>query len=87
VSQESRDFPLSGFPHGRVVALPSTGGPSIENTAEPYFLRTWLEYDSELERRSRAISNGDRLLGLLLVFAVSGAFWTGVGLLVERLLK
>jgi len=49
------------------------------------FLRSWLEYDSELDvgkRRGRI--NWGALLGLVVTAGISASFWTGVGLMVAH---
>lgn len=53
-----------------------------------HFLRTWLEYDSQVDKAQPGKGiNWHAILGLMLVVGVSAGFWTGVGLMVTRLLK
>jgi hypothetical protein len=53
-----------------------------------HFLRSWLEYDSELhEGRTRRGLNWYPIVGMVVTVAVSAAFWTGVGLMVMRFWK
>jgi hypothetical protein len=52
------------------------------------FLRTWFEYDSEMqEARPQKGINWSVILGMAVVITVSAGFWTGVGLLTARLWK
>jgi hypothetical protein len=53
-----------------------------------HFLRSWLEYDSELdEAETRRGFNWYPVLGMILTVGVSAGFWTGVGLIVTRFWK
>jgi hypothetical protein len=52
------------------------------------FLRTWFEYDSEMqEARTQKGINWSVILGMALVITVSAGFWTGVGVLTAHLWK
>ena len=57
------------------------------NPGDMQFLRSWLEYASELDGDgvARGRVNWGALLGLTLAVGVSGGFWTGIGLLIARL--
>jgi hypothetical protein len=53
-----------------------------------HFLRSWIELDAQKSPTgSGRRINWGKVLGLMLVVAVSGGFWTGVGLLVVRFWK
>jgi hypothetical protein len=81
------------FPHIVVRNLqPRTSAiPPITSTEQPsdlHSLRTWLDYDPEFhEEVLEHTLNRWTVLGILLVIGTSGAFWTGVGLLINYLLK
>jgi hypothetical protein len=52
------------------------------------FLRSWLVYDSQMDDVGpRGRINWNVALGMLLVLSISAGFWTGVGLLIAKLLK
>jgi hypothetical protein len=80
----SRIFPLFGSgndaePNQNSWKL-SAGG-----AGDAQFLRTWFEMDSDFDA-SRRINRGT-IIGIVIVFAISGGFWTGVGLLASRLFR
>src|SRR5579862_1907111 len=53
-----------------------------------HFLRTWLEYDSQVDKApSGKGMNWYAVLGLMLVVGVSAGFWTSVGLIVTHFWK
>ena len=53
-----------------------------------HFLRTWLEYDSQVEKaRPRGGVNWYAVLGLLLIVGVSAGFWIGVGMIISHFWK
>jgi len=53
-----------------------------------HFLRSWLEYDSEMEESGpHQGMNWYPVLGMLLVVGVSAGFWAGVGFMVTRFWK
>jgi hypothetical protein len=59
---------------------------SPEKFRDMQFLRSWLEFDSELDdTRPRARVNWNAVLGLMVVVGVSAGFWTGVGFLIANL--
>ena len=89
MSSKAKLFPLSS------TGQFSCGMPTQEAWGEPpadsqdaKFLRSWLVYDSVTEgdtgtnRSARSIA-----LGLLVAFAISASFWTGIGLIVTRVWK
>jgi hypothetical protein len=52
------------------------------------FLRSWLVYDSQMDDVGpRGHINWNVALGMLLVLSIGAGFWTGVGLLIAKLLK
>jgi hypothetical protein len=57
---------------------PSSYGPELG------FLRQWLQDD---ESTVKNCINWGAISGLALSFVVSGAFWTGLALIVERVWK
>ena len=60
----------------------------IDNASDVHVLRSWYEYDSQAEQHSaRGRFNWNALLGIVVVVAVSSAFWAGVGMLVARIWK
>ena len=60
----------------------------IDNAGDVHLLRSWYEYDSQAERRSaKGRFNWNALLGVVVVVAVSSAFWAGLGMLVARIWK
>jgi hypothetical protein len=58
---------------------------SAEGAGDAQFLRTWFELDSDLDA-SRRINRGT-IMGIVIVCAISGGFWTGVGLLASWLFR
>lgn len=61
---------------------------SMEALPQPIYLQTWFENDLDLEEELSGHGlNRWTVLGLTLVVVTSGAFWTGVGLLVSHWLK
>ena len=88
---------LQLFPHTstrearlRIVAR-GPGGALLETFQNVSTLLFWsrdavdlgFEADEDTEERS----NWDLFLGFLVVLAVSGGFWTGLGLLIARLVR
>lgn len=72
--------------HTRTNELPPT--PTNDSTLESRLLRTWVEYDPEFDEDSLGHPlNRWTILGIALVVITSGAFWTGVGLLINHFLK
>jgi|GEM_PF-4840662 hypothetical protein len=52
------------------------------------FLRSWLVYDSSIERsRTPGRFNWNAVLGLALMAAVSAGVWAGIALLIARLVR
>jgi hypothetical protein len=80
----SRIFPLFGS-HKRAESDQNSWNPSAEGVGDAHFLRTWFEIDPDFDARRRL--NRGTVMGVLIVFAVSGGFWTAVGLLAARLLR
>jgi hypothetical protein len=63
-------------------------GATTSRFPDIHFLRTWLEYDSQVEKSgSRRGINWYAILGFMLVAGVSAGFWTGIGLIVNHLWK
>jgi hypothetical protein len=59
-----------------------------ENSADLQLLRAWIDYDPEFHEEVLGHAfNRWTVLGIVLVIGTSGAFWTGVGLLINYLLK
>lgn len=75
------------FPHIVVRNLqPRTSDLSITaagQSSESQLLRTWVEYDPEFDDTLAQPLNRWTILGIVIVIATSGAFWTGVGLLIN----
>lgn len=68
-----------------VIETPSADSP--QGFRNMQFWRSWLEFDSEQadQRSSRSRLNWNVVLGLVAVAGISAGFWTGVGLLIARL--
>lgn len=78
----SKLFPVARTNDAELAKAP----PLPVSSPETNFLRAWFEYDSGLgnpEHRHR----WGTLLGVVMVVGISGGFWTGVGLLIARLLR
>lgn len=80
------------FPHITVRnLLPRTSKlptPTSDSTSESQLLPTWVEYDPEFDEDSFAHPlNRWTILGIAIVIATSGAFWTGIGLLINHLVR
>jgi hypothetical protein len=64
--------------------LPTT----TSDSSSEQVLRTWAECDPELDDDVLAHPfNCWTILGIAIVITTSGAFWTGVGLLINHFLK
>jgi len=62
--------------------------PTSDRSSELQLLRTWAEYDPEFGEDSLGHPlNCWTILGIAIVIATSGAFWTGMGLLINHFLK
>jgi hypothetical protein len=62
--------------------------PTTDGTSESQLLRTWVEYDPEFDEDSPGHPlNRWTILGIAIVVATSGAFWTGMGLLINHFLR
>lgn len=58
-----------------------------DNSSEQ-FLRNWVDYDPDFDDDVLAHPfTCWTILGIAIVITTSGAFWTGVGLLINHLLK
>jgi hypothetical protein len=70
----------------RVIRLQAIREPwsAAGYTTESGFLRSWIK-NEDGEQRER--TNWGAIYGLALSLVVSAGFWTGVGLLVERVWK
>ena len=80
------------FPHIVVRNLgsrtPDISPTSTADSSTELFSRPWAEYDSELDDDVLAHPfTGWTFLGIAIVITTSGAFWTGVCLLINHLLK
>lgn len=81
------------FPHIIVRNLPSrtdavSPATSNDGPSESQLLRTWVEYDPEFGDETLGHPlNRWTILGIAIVIATSGAFWTGMGLLINYWLK
>lgn len=81
------------FPHivvrnlqARTSAVPPIT--SAEPSSDSQLFRTWVEYDSEFQEEMLGHTlNRWTILGIVLVIGTSGAFWTGIGLLINYWLK
>jgi len=70
------------------IKVQNQGNAPIDGASEVHLLRSWYEYDSQAERRTaRGRFNWNAVLGIVVVVAVSSAFWAGVGMLVARIWK
>ena len=68
------------------VKVHNANGSVPENFGDMTFLRSWLEFDSEAgEKRSRSGLNWNAILGFAVMLGIGAGFWTGVGLLIARL--
>ena len=85
VSQRS---PHSTNPLNLRVSFKAPWSDGPENFQEMQFWRSWLEFDSQLDRRrSKSRVNWNAIFGLALTAGVSAGFWTGVGLTIARLVR
>lgn len=79
------------FPHPVVRNLQSRTpevSPATHSPSELEMMRTWVEYDPDCDDQILGHPlNRWTILGLAIVIVTSGAFWTGVGLLINRLLR
>jgi hypothetical protein len=80
------------FPNIIVRNLPQRANelptPTADVTSESPLLRTWVEYDPECDEDSLGHPlNRWTFLGIAIVIATSGAFWTGMGLLINHFLR
>jgi hypothetical protein len=80
------------FPHIIVRKLRQRANefptPTTDGTPESQLLRTWVEYEPEFDEDSLGHPlNRWTVLGITIVIATSGAFWTGMGLLINHLMK
>lgn len=80
----SRIFPLLGSRKDPGTSQ-NSWNLSAEGTGDTQYLRTWFEIDSDLDATRRI--NSGTILGIVIVFAISGGFWTAVGLLASRLFR
>jgi hypothetical protein len=70
------------------IKVQNQGNARIDSAGEVHLLHAWYEYDSQAERRTaRGRFNWNAVLGIVVVVAVSSAFWAGVGMLVARIWK
>lgn len=72
----------------RVVVSQPGIAPSPENFDNIQVWRSWVEFDSQVERRRpRSRVNWDALLGLTMTASISLGFWAGVGVLAAQIWK
>ena len=77
--------PIAGI-HESEVDSPRHDSRQTANWENARLFRSWLVYDSGVQRRRRGI-NWHLLLGLSLAVVLSVAFWVGVAVLVWDLVK
>ena len=79
-------FPLSST-EAILKRLPAKiAGEMPANVEDARFLRSWLVYDSEIQRnRTTGRSNRSIALGLTVAICLSAFFWTGIGLMLARM--
>jgi hypothetical protein len=71
-----------------IRVLIDDGSIAPESLGNIRWLRSWFEYDARaMEPRSGKRLNWNAMLGLALMLGISSAFWTGVGLMVSRMVK
>jgi hypothetical protein len=71
-----------------IRVLIDDGSTASQNRRNIQWLRSWFEYDSRArEPRSGRRLNWNAMLGLGLMLGISSAFWTGIGLMVSRMVK
>jgi hypothetical protein len=62
--------------------------PTTDSTSDSPLLRTWVECDPEFDEDLLGHPlNRWTILGIAIVIATSGAFWTGMGLLINHFLR
>lgn len=78
------------FPH-IVVRNMHPRAPEVSpapHSSELELMRRWVEFDSEFDEHAFGHPlNSWTILGIVIVIVTSGAFWTGVGLLINYWLK
>jgi len=80
-------FPLQGSTRTvRLRAIPEAWAGHYGYTRDMSFLSSWLEDDSAPERTTRRLNWG-AVSGLALSLTISAAFWAGVVLIIERILR
>jgi hypothetical protein len=78
------------FPHIVVRKLTSRTpevSPTTSEISSEQFLRSWIEFDPDFDDTLAHPFNRWTVLGIAIVITTSGAFWTGVALLINHLLK
>jgi hypothetical protein len=79
------------FPHLVVRNLgsrtPDTSPTPTSETSSEQFFRPRVEYDPDFDDTLTHPFNSWTILGIAIVITTSGAFWTGVALLINHLLK
>jgi hypothetical protein len=70
----------------RLQAIPEAWAESYESSRDMGFLRSWLADDSAPQRAADRVNWGP-ISGLALSLIVSAGFWTGVALIIERILR
>ena len=78
--------PKAGTRGIRMKAIPETLTGAY-SSGDIGFLRSWLEDDSDSGMTVSRSINWGAISGLALSLIVSAGFWTGVALIIERLLK
>jgi hypothetical protein len=87
-NRSPRLFPHIVVRNGHPRASEFSPTPTVDHSLESQLLQTWVEYDPEFDEDTLGHSlNRWTVLGIAIVIATSGAFWTGTGLLINHLLK
>jgi hypothetical protein len=79
------------FPHIVVRKLisraPEVSPTTSSESPSEQFLRSWIEFEPDFDDTLAHPFNRWTVLGIAIVITTSGAFWTGVALLINHLLK
>jgi hypothetical protein len=89
MSRKSQLFPQSSADETPWrVAIQRSWKSAPSNSREMKLLRSWLVYDSTVDRGfNSGRFNWRLILGVAIVVTVSASFWAGVGLLVAQIWK
>jgi hypothetical protein len=66
---------------------PDTSPTPTSDKSSEQFLRSWVEYEPDLDDTLAHPLNSWTILGIAIVITTSCAFWMGVALLINHLLK